>query len=435
MISLKSLLENVKTVPNVLFVSDRALDRRRSFARKLFSNRKCTGEIRTADKGSSAELRDLVNLYGSSYYDLVVVMCRGIYEDSEKSDIDLIKANYDIIISYCHGLKVPVCFSTFPSLQFVDDKFKDKIHFTLADDKKLDRWIYDHADYVLDTGIFDDDVFFEENGVFLNRVAHNQLYGEMLSILNQLKLKTTDVDTDDETEEEEEETDDNVLKFRDRGYQVDELQTLLTALEYDIKFSELMSKQFGRSTEAAVNKFKKEHGLETNGLVDEETIEMIQDAVDDAERSKNKVPEKTINLYGFPTGPVDSGKAMLGGEDGDWGGSLQKALEIGKLANDFVGKNIVTSQKRSRIKTASGNVSDHWVENLNTYAVDLATGPKSPENLENGDKLLAHIMDFLDRPDYVGGSWLDLNKDGYRYQIGWKVADHFDHIHVGVKKL
>jgi hypothetical protein len=44
-------------------------------------------------------------------------------------------------------------------------------------------------------------------------------------------------------------------------------------------------------------------------------------------------------------------------------------------------------------------------------------------------------MDFLDRPDYVGGSWLDLNKDGYRYQIGWKVADHFDHIHVGVKKL
>ena len=434
MISLKLLLEGVKTVPNVLFVSDRALDRRRSFARKLFSTRKCTGEIRTADKGSSADLRDLVNLYGSAYYDLVVVMCRGIYEDSEKSDIDLIKANYDIILSYCHGLNVPVCFTTFPSLQFVDDKFQDKIQFTLADDKKLDRWIEDHADYVLDTSIFDDDVYFEENGVFLNRNAHNILYNEMLDILDRLNITTQNVDTEEEEEEEQEELD-PILKFRDRGHEVDELQTLLTALGYDIKFYELMSKQFGRSTETAVNKFKKEHGLEDDGIVDDETMDMIHDAIDNAERIKNDKSKKSIDLYGFSTGAVDSGKVMLGGYGGDWGGSMQKALEIGKLANDFVGKNIVTSQKRSRVRTASGNVSDHWVENLDTYAVDLSTGPNTPENLVEGDKLLAHIMEFLGKPDYVGGSWLNLNKDGYRYQIGWKVPDHYDHIHVGVKKI
>lgn len=436
MIQLKLLLEGVKTIPNVLFVTDRALDRRRSFARKLFSNRKCTGEIRTADKGSSADLRDLVNLYGSSYYDLIVVMCRGIYEKSAESDIDLIKANYDIIISYCHGLGVPVCLSTFPSLQFVDDKFKDKIGFTLADDKKLDRWVEEHADYALDTGMFDDDVYFEENGVFLNRNAHSILYGEMLEILNNLDVSDSDSQEDNEEEETDEtEETDGILKFRDRGHEVDELQTLLTALGYDIKFSELMTKQFGRSTETAVNKFKKEHDLEDDGIVDEETMDLIHDAVDEMERTKDTTAEKHIELYGFTVGNVNTNKVMLGGDGGDWGGSLQRALEIAKLANDFVGHNIVSSQKRTRVHTANGNISDHWVENLDSYAVDLSTGPNTPENLEKGDELLAEIMAFLGDTSYTGGSWLNLNKDGYRYQIGWKVPDHYDHIHVGVKKL
>jgi hypothetical protein len=432
MIRLKLLLEGVKSIPNVLFVTDRALDRRRSFARKLFSNRKCTGEIRTADKGSSADLRDLVNLYGSSYYDLVVVMCRGIYEKSADSDIDLIKANYDIILSYCHGLGVPVCLSTFPSLQFVDDKFKDEINFTLSDDKKMDRWVMEHADYILDTSMFDDDVYFEENGVFLNRVAHNMLYGEMLGVLNELNFSAED---SEETEPDDEDETDDILKFQDEGHEVEELHTLLIALGYDIKFNELMTKQFGSSTERAVNKFKKEHNLEIDGIVDAETMDLIHDAVDELENSKNKTSEKHIELYGFEVGDVDSGKVMLGGIDGDWAGSMQLALEVGKLANDFVGHNIVSSQKRSNKSTASGNVSDHWVENLDSYAVDLSTGPNTPANLEQGDELLAEIMAFLGDTSYTGGHWLNLNKGGYRYQVGWRVPDHYDHIHVGVKKL
>ena len=28
-----------------------------------------------------------------------------------------------------------------------------------------------------------------------------------------------------------------------------------------------------------------------------------------------------------------------------------------------------------------------------------------------------------------------VKKDGYRYQFGWRVPGHYDHIHVGVKKL
>ena len=135
------------------------------------------------------------------------------------------------------------------------------------------------------------------------------------------------------------------------------------------------------------------------------------------------------STFGLPQGAVDSGKVTPGGTDGDWGGSMYKALEVANVANEFVGKNIVSSQKRSRQSTASGAVSDHWSGSPDTYAVDLATSGAA------GDALLAHIMQWLGHPEYTGGKWFNVNKNGYRYQVGWRVKDHYDHIHVGVKKL
>jgi hypothetical protein len=135
------------------------------------------------------------------------------------------------------------------------------------------------------------------------------------------------------------------------------------------------------------------------------------------------------SLFGLPQGNVDSGKVTPGGTNGDWGGSMYKALEVANVANEFVGKNIVSSQKRSRQSTASGAVSDHWSGSPDTYAVDLATSGAA------GDALLAHIMQWLGHPEYTGGKWFNFNKNGYRYQIGWRVKDHYDHIHVGVKKI
>lgn len=138
------------------------------------------------------------------------------------------------------------------------------------------------------------------------------------------------------------------------------------------------------------------------------------------------------NTYGFEIGKVDSGKVVKGGEDNEWGGSMERALEIAKIARDCSGKkNIIMSQKRSRVKTASGGVSDHYIGNLSAYAVDIhAKG-------ETGDELLACIMKKWNNgsnSDYEGGKWLNVNKDGYRYQFGWRVPDHYDHIHVGVRK-
>lgn len=132
--------------------------------------------------------------------------------------------------------------------------------------------------------------------------------------------------------------------------------------------------------------------------------------------------------FGLPTGPVDSGKVSFGGVGGDWDGSMQRALAFAKIANEFMGKNVVSSQKRSKVKTASGQVSDHYTGQDSTYAIDLACDEKT------GDALLAHLMEWFGEPQYKGGEWANFTKDGYRYQIGWRVKDHFDHIHIGVKK-
>lgn len=146
---------------------------------------------------------------------------------------------------------------------------------------------------------------------------------------------------------------------------------------------------------------------------------------------KNIIQE--YNTYNFPIGNVDSGNVVLGGVNNNWDGSMDKALEIANIARECSGKkNIITSQKRSKKETSSGNVSDHYEGSLSSYAIDIkAKG-------EKGDELLSCILNKFDGgkySDYKGGSWLNFNKDGYRYQFGWKIADHYDHIHVGVKKI
>lgn len=140
-----------------------------------------------------------------------------------------------------------------------------------------------------------------------------------------------------------------------------------------------------------------------------------------------------VNTMGFPVGPVDSGKVTTGGIGGDWDGSMPKALSIGKLASECTGKsNPLSSQKRSRVKTASGNVSDHFEGSDSSYAIDIPARGKS------GDRLLACIMEKWNggsNSNYKGGEWLNVNVGGYRYQFGWRVAGHYDHIHVGVKRV
>jgi hypothetical protein len=142
-------------------------------------------------------------------------------------------------------------------------------------------------------------------------------------------------------------------------------------------------------------------------------------------------PDKT---FGYASGSVDAGKVVAGGAGGNWGGSMPRALWFARVADDWAKANrksgsLVTSQKRSRQKTDSGNTSDHYEGNSDAYAVDIAAAGAE------GDAILAYIMQKFGYPEYKGGSWFNITINGYRYQVGWRVKNHFDHIHVGVKRV
>lgn len=140
------------------------------------------------------------------------------------------------------------------------------------------------------------------------------------------------------------------------------------------------------------------------------------------------------STFGMEKGGVDSSRVMAGGEGGNWGGSMPRALAFAKVAKDFMEekfgkKKAISSQKRSRVKTASGAVSDHYQGNPAAYAVDI------PCNLQQGDQLFDYLMNWFGHPELKSGKWINVIKDGYRYQIGWRVPNHYNHIHIGVKKV
>ena len=140
------------------------------------------------------------------------------------------------------------------------------------------------------------------------------------------------------------------------------------------------------------------------------------------------------DALGIGYGSVDSRKITRGGASGNWGGSMPRALAFLAAAKKYgYAPNTAgnwLSQKRSRQNTASGGISDHWQGSANSYGLDLGV-----PNVAAGDKLIGNLMGWFGQPNYKGGSWLNINKGGYRYQIGWRTPGHFDHIHIGVKKL
>lgn len=116
---------------------------------------------------------------------------------------------------------------------------------------------------------------------------------------------------------------------------------------------------------------------------------------------------------------------------GGWGGSLAVAKKLSRLAIQDGLK--VTSEKRDRQHTASGGVSDHWVGSKTSYAYDMAG------SVEQMDKAAKRILDALGIP-WDGSSSIVQNKNvnGYRIQVLYRTevgGNHYDHIHIGVRKI
>lgn len=80
-----------------------------------------------------------------------------------------------------------------------------------------------------------------------------------------------------------------------------------------------------------------------------------------------------------------------------------------------------------------GANSDHHVSRTDSWAFDVAVlGVQSPTAAT--DTAAQRIASALGVPNWTGGD-LTRTVGGYRFQVLWRVAGHFDHVHVGVRKV
>lgn len=116
-----------------------------------------------------------------------------------------------------------------------------------------------------------------------------------------------------------------------------------------------------------------------------------------------------------------------------WGGS-QRVAERSLRHAAALGVP-VTSRKRDDTMTllvGSTKGSDHHIGNLTAYAIDLGvTG-------ERGDQLFEAIKREYGIPTQAGTyTRYTITDSGvpYSIQLLWKVEGHFNHVHVGVKRV
>jgi hypothetical protein len=112
---------------------------------------------------------------------------------------------------------------------------------------------------------------------------------------------------------------------------------------------------------------------------------------------------------------------------GEWGGSKHVAYSLTRNLGLTS-----TSEKRSTRSTASGGVSDHWTGSRTAYARDMSG---SVAAMDAAAVRLAHELGL----SYRRGQPLvaTFYQGAYRIQILYRTmtgGNHFDHIHVGVRR-
>lgn len=125
-----------------------------------------------------------------------------------------------------------------------------------------------------------------------------------------------------------------------------------------------------------------------------------------------------------------------GGQGGNWGGALPKLISILPPGNWYAG-----SQKRGRVSTKSGGMSDHYSGNSTAYACDFGLNSTFRGDKAAATKFCIDVANNAGQSiqswDPYVGSHLSFNtSDGYRVQIIWLSnvgGNHYDHVHLGVK--
>ena len=77
--------------------------------------------------------------------------------------------------------------------------------------------------------------------------------------------------------------------------------------------------------------------------------------------------------------------------------------------------------------------SDHHATRSDSWAVDLAVPGVSYATAAT-ELAAQRIASALGEPGWPGGN-LVKQANGYRFQLLWRVFGHFDHVHIGVRKV
>ena len=84
-------------------------------------------------------------------------------------------------------------------------------------------------------------------------------------------------------------------------------------------------------------------------------------------------------------------------------------------------------------RTWGASSSDHSISRTDSWAIDVAVrGIQQPT--PQTEEAARRVAAALGQPDWTGGD-LKVTIQGYRFQILWKVAGHFNHVHIGVRKV
>jgi len=117
---------------------------------------------------------------------------------------------------------------------------------------------------------------------------------------------------------------------------------------------------------------------------------------------------------------------------GAWGGARKFARALAAQGRRY--GCVSTSEKRPRKSTASGGVSDHWVGSTVSYAVDIDS-PGCTMTYPGGeaDRTARAIARAVGMPSHTG--FVSTVRGAYRFQLIWQAAGHYNHPHIGVKRV
>lgn len=133
--------------------------------------------------------------------------------------------------------------------------------------------------------------------------------------------------------------------------------------------------------------------------------------------------------------PTTSGKVSVASTANRAGVPLSSGLInfVNSMTQWAGNLSIGTGSNHSKM-TSSGNVSDHWTGN----GADLPATGKRGDTIAYAALRAAGVAEKDARRMARNGGVFNINHGGYRIQILWKTnvgGNHFNHVHVGVRKL